>query len=458
MVGHVFLDKYKTIRPLDEGGMSRIYLARQTNPDREVVVKVLKETHLAQATVREHFRREIHITSRFQHPYAVGFIDADPRAAGGPVLVLEYLRGVDLNLLLHREKRFTPERTGRLLTQLCSVLQAAHDAGVVHRDLKPGNLMIIHPGTPVEQLKLMDFGLAKMSSLLYISPDEIFDFTLPPAAGTPEYIAPEQVRGNEMDGRGDLYSVGVILFEMLTGRRPFAAATVGELMRAHAEAPPPTFAELGLADLAPPAVERLVLDCLAKHPDDRPSSATELLRRYETGLGKRFPLPRRSGLVPNLRAVLAAKAPAGPATPPPTKLGRGEATSPLRTAADVHAVQHRIEARMPESMAMLKLKGFIHDLGGQVVDSVPGLIRVRLTEGGGEKKGGLFGWMERRSAVQTAPSSTEIELHMQRPDPSQPGRLVITLVLRSANGVVTPEWKSRCDRISRDLQAYLIVR
>ncbi len=234
--------------------MSKIYLARQTNPDREVAVKVLKETHLAQKTVREHFLREIHITSRFRHPYAVGFIDADAKAPEGPVLVLEYLRGVDLNLLLHREKRFTPERTGRLLTQLCSVLQAVHKAGIVHRDLKPGNLMILFPGSPVEQLKLMDFGLAKMSSLLYISPDELFDFTLPPAAGTPEYIAPEQVRGNEMDARGDLYSVGVILFELLTGRRPFAAPTVDGLMQAHADQTPPTFAELGLANLVPPAV------------------------------------------------------------------------------------------------------------------------------------------------------------------------------------------------------------
>ncbi len=430
--------------------MSRIFLAHQISPEREVVVKVLKETLLTQSTIREHFRREIHITSRFQHPCAVAFIDADPKAPDGPVLVLEYLRGVDLNVLLHREKRFTPERTGRLLTQLCSVLQAAHDAGVVHRDIKPGNLMVIHPGTPVEQLKLMDFGLAKMSSLLYISPDDIFDYTLPPAAGTPEYIAPEQVRGNEMDGRGDLYSVGVVLYEMLTGRRPFSAPTVGGLMRAHAEAPPPTFAELGLADLVPPAVERLVLDCLAKHPDDRPASASELLKRYETGLGKRFPLPRRSALVPNLRAVLAADAAAGPATPAPSKV--------LKTIADVHAVQHSIEARMPESMAMLKLRGFIHDLGGVVVDSVPGLIRVRLAEPASERKGGMFGWMERRPAVQTAPSSTEIELHMQRPDPSQPGRLVVTLVLRSHNGIVTQEWKSRCHQISRDLQAYLIGR
>src|SRR5205823_13790966 len=140
---------------------------------------------------------------------------------GGPILVMEYLRGVDLNALIHREGRFSAERAGRLLVQLCDVLQAAHDQGVVHRDLKPGNLMILHPGTPQETLKLMDFGLAKMHSMLYISPDELVDFNLPAASGTPEYISPEMVRGGEMDARGDLYSVGVILFEMLTGKRPF---------------------------------------------------------------------------------------------------------------------------------------------------------------------------------------------------------------------------------------------
>ena len=142
-------------------------------------------------------------------------------------------------------------------------------------------------------------------------------------------------------------------------------------------------------------------DCLAKHPDDRPASASELIKRYEVALGKRFPLPRRSCVVPNVRAVLEARAASGPSTPLPTKLGKGEAAPPLRTTADQHSVQHSIEACMPESMAMLKLKGFIHDLGGEVVESVPGMIRVRLPDRG-EKKGALFGWFDRRPAVQVA--------------------------------------------------------
>ncbi len=423
MVGHVFLGKYKATRLLDEGGMSKVYLARQTNPDREVVVKVLKETLLALPKVREHFRREIHITSHFQHLYAVAFIDADPDATPSPVLVLEYVRGVDLNVLLHRDKRFTPERAGRLLAQLCNVLQAAHDVGVVHRDLKPGNLMILYPGTPLEQLRLMDFGLAKMSSLLYISPDELFDYTLPAAAGTPEYIAPEQVRGNEMDGRGDLYSVGVLLYEMLTGRRPFQGDSVQALMRAHADQEPPTFAALGLAGPIAPAVERVVRACLAKHPDHRPPSALELLQRYELALGKRFPLPRRSTRVPTVRDRTD---PDMGQTPAPTRR--------LPSMDDPEAVRHSIEASMPESMAMLKLKGFIHDLGGEIVESVPGLIRVRLAEPVADRKPTLFDWMDRkrRTTVQAPTTATDIELHMRRPDPSRPGRLTVTLVLRAA--------------------------
>ena len=111
--------------------------------------------------------------------------DSVSKGPHGPMLVMEYLRGVDLNAMLQREGRFTPERTGRLLAQLCEVLQAAHDHGIVHRDLKPGNIMVLHPGTPQETVKLMDFGLAKMTSMLYISPDELIDFNLPPASGTP---------------------------------------------------------------------------------------------------------------------------------------------------------------------------------------------------------------------------------------------------------------------------------
>jgi serine/threonine-protein kinase len=461
MLGQLVLGKYRVTRLLDEGGMSKIYLARQLDPARDVVVKVLKEALAAQPKTVEHFRREIHITSRFHHPNAVACYDSDTKGPHGPLLVLEYLRGVDLNTLLLREGRFTPERTGRLLVQLCDVLGAAHDAGIVHRDIKPGNLMLLYPGTPQETLKLMDFGLAKMSTMLYISPEDLVDFSLPAASGTPEYISPEMVRGIEMDGRGDLYSVGVVLYEMLVGRRPFSYNTVEGLMLAHAEAPPPSFADLGFAGRVPPALEAVVMSCLDKVPEKRPKTAWDLALAYEKALGRRITTTRA--------ATSPVKPAPGPGSLSPALPRPSPASSPAPAAAssvplslERQAIRQSIEAAMPESMAMIKLKGFIFDLGGEVVESVPGLIKVRLTDKPAEKKSGVFAWVggggSRRSSAVPTVQSTDIELHMERRDPSQSSRLTITLVMRPGNGLATVEWRNRCGQISRDLQAYLMGR
>jgi serine/threonine-protein kinase len=459
MLGQVFLGKYTVVRQLDEGGMSRIYLARQTDPARDVVLKVLKETQLVQAKAREHFRREIHIMSRFQHPNAVTYYDSAPTSRHGPVLVMEYLRGIDLCMLLHRDGRLPPDRAGRLLLQLCAVLGAAHAAGIVHRDVKPGNLMILHPGTPQETLKLMDFGLAKMSSMLYISPEELVDWTLPAASGTPEYISPEQVRGSDVDGRADLYSVGVVLFEMLTGRRPFERFTVKELLRAHAEDAPPSFAEMGLTNRVSCALEAVVRACLAKNPDQRPKDPADLAALYQQALGHKLTLVRPSGVFANLTTT---PSPAG--TLNPVGLSKSGSAAKKTSFADRHAVQHRMEARMPEALAMLKLKGFIHDLGGEVIESIPGMIRVRLPDPNDEEKKpktrGLLSFLKKRSRqLKTLGATmTDLEMRMERPNPTEVNRLAITLTMRSTNGIITAEWRNRCQKIGWDLQAYLMGR
>jgi serine/threonine-protein kinase len=452
MHGQVLLGKYRVSRLLDQGGMCKIWLARQIDTGREVVVKLLQEQYQNQSKAREFLRRESHILSRFQHPNAVGYCDSSPNDPNGPVLVMEYLRGLDLSSLLHRQGRLTPERAGRLLVQLCDVLGAAHKAGIVHRDVKPGNLMILFPCTPQETLKLMDFGLAKMASLLYIGADDI-DFTLPAAAGTPEYVSPEQARGDEIDARGDLYSVGVVLYEMLTGRRPFEHSSADALLAAHAREQPPTFAERGVANV-PPAIEAVVRACLAKLPDERPRDAAELAQRYETALGKRLATVRgNSGLF----GVSQPAAQSRPAEAP----SRAPAT-PAPSAADRNAVRQDFEANMPEAMAMLKLKGFLHDLGSEVVETMPGLIRVRLGEpAASKKKSGLFSLLERgerKSGVLQMAATTDLELRMERRDPAQSSRLTITLVMRPGNGIASAEWRSRCQKIGMDLRAYLMGR
>src|SRR5271167_4633800 len=143
MLGRVFLGRYETIRLLGEGGMGRVYLARQLDLGRTVVVKVMHDHVAADPKFCERFQREMLLMARFQHPYAVTLYDASLNDAQGPCIVMEYIKGITLDTLLQRNTRLGPGRVARMLSQLCEVLQAAHAEGIVHRDLKPSNLMVV---------------------------------------------------------------------------------------------------------------------------------------------------------------------------------------------------------------------------------------------------------------------------------------------------------------------------
>src|SRR5436309_12715291 len=153
-----------------------------------------------------------------------------------------------------------------MLGQLCEALQAAHSQGIIHRDLKPTNLMVVDPDTPYEMIKVMDFGLAKLMGKSK-DPMKVTGSATDFAVGTPGYMCPEQARGEDMDHRGDLYSVGAILFELLAGRLPFSGASTMDVLLAHATEEPPRFADVGALGLVSASVESVVLKCLAKKPD-----------------------------------------------------------------------------------------------------------------------------------------------------------------------------------------------
>jgi eukaryotic-like serine/threonine-protein kinase len=472
MQGRVFLGRYETIRQIGEGGMGRVYLAKQTDLGRQVVVKVMHDRVAADPTFRERFARETLLMARFQHPYAVTLYDASLNDPEGPCIVMEYIRGITLDEVLRKNGRLSPGRVGRILGQLCEVLQAAHAEGIIHRDLKPGNLMIVDADSPYEMLKVMDFGLAKLISKgasnhgIVISNAEF-------AVGTPGYMCPEQARGEDMDNRGDLYSVGVILYELLTGRLPFAGRSTMDMLLAHATEEPPPFAYVSHGIEVPAAIEEVVKGCLTKDPNERPTTARDLAERYERALSdtstaaaavqlpkaRSVPAPRM--IAPSQPSPVLASSPssqglqqvASPPTPlPETTPSSGSLDDPL-------AVIHYLEAWMPETIATYKLRGFIDDVGGEVIESVPGRIKVRL---GGKScvynapaPRGSFSWLGigRRAAY------IDMELRLNRAD-SRGSHLRITMILRSSSPDVSTDgaWRKICGQIFCDLRGYLMAQ
>jgi eukaryotic-like serine/threonine-protein kinase len=449
MVGRVFLGRYEALRLLGEGGMGRVYLARQVDLGRQVVVKVMHDHVAADPKFCERFQRETLLMARFQHPYVVTLYDASLNDPQGPCIVMEYIRGVTLDTLLHRNSRLGAPRVSRLLGQLCEALQAAHTQSIIHRDLKPANLMVVDPDTPYEKIKVMDFGLAKLVDSPQRSmkaSDTGTDF----AVGTPGYISPEQVRGDELDHRSDLYSVGIILYELLTGRLPFSGSETMEVLLAHATEPPPSFTDMGASGWVSSAVEDVVLSCLSKQPGERPSSARELAERFDAALAYE----------PLVSSQLHA-----PVAPPIGASSSKETPTPAPTNAiaeyDPGVVVHHLQAWMPEQIAVYKLRGFVNEADGEVVESIPGLIRVRLGGRGspyGTRGNGPLAWLGlgRRHTL------IDVELRLERSSaPGQQSLLLITVLMRSPDGpaaATDPGWRARCSQVFCDLRAYLMAQ
>ncbi len=444
MASRTFLGRYETIKLLGEGGMGRVYLAKQTDLGRQVVVKVMHEHVANDPKFRERFQREMLLMARFQHPYVVALYDASLNDPLGPCIVMEYIRGISLDTLMHRNGgRLSPPRVGRLLGQLCEALYAAHTEGIIHRDLKPANLMVVDPDTPYEKIKVMDFGLAKLIDnsngigMMHHQSNTGIDF----AVGTPGYISPEQVKGEDTDYRSDIYGVGVMLFELLTGRLPFIREETMDVLFAHATESPPTFTDVGAAALVPPQIEAVVIRCLAKSPKNRPSSARELAELYEKALRDLedfTPTPDESAQVPIAETA---------GDPHKTEIVTPAALPPY----DANVVMHQLEAWMPDAIATYKLRGFVQDNQGEVLESVPGMIKMRIG-GDGAKSRGAFSWLGigRKSGV------IDLELRLERSNPHQQNQLHILVLMSSPHRQsADPAWRERCSDLFCELRSYL---
>ncbi len=461
LAGQVFLGKYRFVRPLGEGSNALVYLAQLvSDPGQLVVVKRIKDHVLANPRFRQFFDNEVRSMARFHHPYAVRLIDAaldDPLGAG---LVLEYIPGITLEAVLQRSRRLSVDRVARLMGPLLHALQAAHDAGIVHRDLKPANLMVVDAGTPAESVRVMDFGFAGFTAKPHIQLAELTGTGGVYACGTPAYVSPEMVRGDAVDTRGDLYSVGVILYEMLAGRLPFDHAETDALLNAHISTPPPPFRRIGAGDV-PAAVEGVVHMCLAKYASERPESAKALCALLSRAAG---------------HDVWAAAAPAAPTVT--TQSGTFEvvdlvAAAVPRSAAgspagpdDPFVLSDTFEAMLPERLAAVKLRGFIEDVHGIAVASEPGLVRVHLEMPPGYQEpsakpagSGLFGWLAgtRVGVVVPGKEPIEVTLEMQKVDQNKVAVLVAFRPLPAHLPTDAVAWAARCEGYYSILRKYLMA-
>jgi tRNA A-37 threonylcarbamoyl transferase component Bud32 len=272
------LGQYALEEKLGEGGMGVVYRARHAMLRRPTAVKLLKPERMGEAGLRR-FEREVQLTARLSHPNTVTVFDYGRTPDGVFYYAMEYLEGLGLDQLVAVDGPQPPGRVVHVLRQVLGALAEAHGIGLVHRDVKPGNVILCERGGLSDVVKVVDFGLVKD---LEADTGASHDGAL---VGTPLYLAPEAIRSPAADARSDLYSVGAVAYFLLTGRHVFEGRTVVEICGHHLHtAPTPPSERLGRA--LPAALEAWVLGCLQKDPDRRPASAAEAAARLEgCGLG-----------------------------------------------------------------------------------------------------------------------------------------------------------------------------
>lgn len=261
------LGQYEVLEEVGRGGMATVYRARQGSINRVVAVKVLPRSLLHDPGFYERFEREVDVIAHLEHPHILPIYDFG-NAEGVPYIVMRYLAGGSMRDLIRRGIP-TLEDIEKPFSQVAQALDHAHKQGIIHRDLKPGNIMLDENGNAY----LTDFGIARVLGS---------DLTGSAIIGTPAYMSPEQANGFPLDARSDIYALGVVLFELITGREPYQAETPMALLLKHINEPMPP-ASIFRKDV-PPAVENVISRATAKEPGDRYASASDMARAYRDAL------------------------------------------------------------------------------------------------------------------------------------------------------------------------------
>lgn len=277
--GNVIRGKYRILSKVGQGGMGAVYKASHVTFEELRAIKVMNPELLGDALFVKRFKQEAVIARKLDHPNAVRVDDIDESEDGLPFMVMEFIEGRSLKDLIEQQGPLPAQRVCSIIQQVASALNAAHGLGMVHRDIKPANIVLIQ--TPNgEQAKVLDFGIAKIKESR--SGDSGMTLTgTGIVIGTPQYMSPEQAlgkRGDQLDGRSDLYSLGVVMYQMLTGELPFKTDTTMQLLLAHINTPPRPVLEAKPALNIPPALALVVMRCLEKDPAARPQTGDALIQ------------------------------------------------------------------------------------------------------------------------------------------------------------------------------------
>jgi serine/threonine-protein kinase len=350
LVGQVLADRFEIMERIGEGGTGVVYKAKQLSVDRTIAIKVLGAHVSTDPSWVKRFHNEARAASRLDHPNTVRLIDFGQTKEGLLFIAMEFLNGRSLRQEIDRLVKLPPNRVLRIVSQMCASLGEAHGQGIIHRDIKPDNVFLQEMKGAGDFVKVLDFSVAKLDT-----PDAQVT-RAGVVFGTPAYMSPEQGRGVQLDARSDIYAVGIVAYEMLTGKPPFDAKIPTEVVMMHLREQPPPLTS------APPQLAKLIMKALEKDPGRRQQTAEELDNECQACFAELFPRQTPgSGIHPQVQMPPSQAMPIVSAAPP-----SAAAPQPVRSAAPVAEAKTQMAGMQAPSLGAPPMAGGAPPAAGPV--------------------------------------------------------------------------------------------